>query len=159
MASFFDRLFVSNILYWEKRASRYGVRSALNIGHTYNELESVLALQEEAIFPHLKHSLNGDEKTILDFCAIFARYFKKNNVWIRNPFVFIKKGIDAAKSNSWNTPHGDVKIKLVSRRMKDGNFHVSLFLVNATDAKKRKRLDHSHYVFQPHIRVNLADYG
>ena len=77
VVSYFDRLFVSNILYWEKRASRYGVRSALNIGHTDNELESVLALQEEAIFPHLKHSLNGDENTILDFGCGPGRFTKQ----------------------------------------------------------------------------------
>ncbi len=99
------------------------------------------------------------EKTNLDFCAIFARYFTKNNVRQRNPFVFIKKGLDATKNNDWSAPHGDVKIKLVSKKMNDGNFHVSLFLVNATDAKKKTRLDHSDYVFQPQIRINVTDYG
>jgi hypothetical protein len=106
------------------------------------------------------------EKTTLDFCVTFARYFIKNNVSKRNPFVFIKKGLNAAKDNEWSTPHGDVKIKLVSRKMKDGNFHVSIFLVNDISIllknekkKKKKRLDHSDYVLQPQIRINVADYS
>ena len=99
------------------------------------------------------------EKTTLDFCAIFARYYTKNNLRQRNPFVFVKKGIDASKNNEWSTSHGDVMIKLVSRQMKEGNFHVSLFLVNATDAKNKTRLDHSDYVFQPQIRINVIDYA
>jgi len=99
------------------------------------------------------------DKTDLDFCATFARYFIKNNLRQRNPFVFIKKGVNAAKNNDWLTPHGDVKIKLVSRKMNDGNFHVSIFLVNAIDAKKKKRLDHSDYVFQSQIRINAVNYA
>jgi hypothetical protein len=43
--------------------------------------------------------------------------------------------------------------------MNDGNFHVSLFLVNVTDTKNKTRLDHSDYVFQPQIRINVTDYS
>lgn len=77
VALFYDRLFVSNILYWEKRASRYGIRSALNLGHTDDELDSVLKFQEEVIFPYLKQSLNGDEKTVLDFGCGPGRFTKQ----------------------------------------------------------------------------------
>ena len=97
------------------------------------------------------------KKTTLNFCVIFARYFTQNNLKQRKPFVFIKKDIDASKDGKWSTP-GDVQIKLVSRQIKNGNFHVSLFLINAIDRKNRTKLDHSDYIFQPQIRINVTDY-
>jgi len=62
--------------YWEKRSKQYGRRSVLNISHTNEEFESVTQLQKKEIFPHLKDSLKGDEKIILDFGCGPGRFTK-----------------------------------------------------------------------------------
>jgi ubiquinone/menaquinone biosynthesis C-methylase UbiE len=51
---------------WEKRVKQYGMRAALNIGHTDEQIEAVTAMQKDTIFPFLKAALIGGEKTILD---------------------------------------------------------------------------------------------
>lgn len=96
-----------------------------------------------------------DGKTGLDFCVSFAKYRKENNTHKREPCIFIERGVDASKNTTWNTSHGNVMIKLVSRRMADDNHHVSLFLVNKSNVKENAK--DPDYVFQPQIRINLTD--
>lgn len=67
---------LSDMEYWEKRSKQYGKRSVLNISHTEEEFESVTQLQKREIFPHLKDSLKGDEKLILDFGCGPGRFTK-----------------------------------------------------------------------------------
>ncbi len=52
---------------WRKRATQYGPRAALNIGHPEEKFNAVTKMQKEKIFPFLKQVLTGHEKLILDF--------------------------------------------------------------------------------------------
>jgi SAM-dependent methyltransferase len=53
--------------YWDKRATDYGKRSVLNLGHGPEEFEHVTTYQKKILFPELKSQLNGTERTLLDF--------------------------------------------------------------------------------------------
>lgn len=97
-------------------------------------------------------------KTKFNFCATFSRYFKSGNVWKRKATVFIQKNASAAKKKDEWAIDDAVKIKLLSNQMPDGNYHVSLFLVNNIQAEKRIRILTDSYIFQPQLRINLESY-
>jgi len=94
-------------------------------------------------------------KTNLNFCATFARYLKSHNGWKRKPIVFIRRNVNASKNNEWNVHNDMVQIRLISKKMQDGNLHVSLFLVNTINVGKKIMISTDDYIFQPQLRINL----
>jgi len=60
--------------YWNKRVAQYGKRSVFNIAHTEDELEKITERQKKEIFPYFVSSLEGTEKTVLDFGCGFGRF-------------------------------------------------------------------------------------
>ncbi|NCD40827.1 MAG: class I SAM-dependent methyltransferase [Bacteroidia bacterium] len=67
----------SPISMWRRRAKTYGQRAVLNLGHTDDEIEAVTQMQVDCIFPHLKESLLGTERTILDLGCGTGRFTAK----------------------------------------------------------------------------------
>lgn len=98
-------------------------------------------------------------KTKFDFCVTFARYEKPANGWKRKPFVFIQRDADATKNFKWNIHNDTVQIRLISHKLHDGNFHISLFLVNTIKIGNKSRIRTNEYIFQPQLRINLEDYN
>lgn len=64
----------SDLEYWEERARRHGARSALNLGHTTAEMDSVTRYQVNTLFPILREQLTGNEKLVLDFGSGAGRF-------------------------------------------------------------------------------------
>src|SRR5258706_9271230 len=62
--------------YWDQRADNLGERSVINIKLSA-PLEEITANQEKEIFPVLKKSLNGNERTLLDFGCGAGRFTQK----------------------------------------------------------------------------------
>jgi SAM-dependent methyltransferase len=58
---------LGNDNYWRLRAWRYGVRGALNLGHSADDVEIVTSQQKSHLFPLLRAQLNGSERDVLDF--------------------------------------------------------------------------------------------
>jgi len=52
---------------WEDRASRFGVRAVLNLGHSETEIPQVTERQRRELYPLFRAALRGDERLILDF--------------------------------------------------------------------------------------------
>jgi len=52
---------------WEDRASRFGVRAVLNLGHSEAEIPQVTERQRRELYPLFRAALRRDERLILDF--------------------------------------------------------------------------------------------
>jgi SAM-dependent methyltransferase len=52
---------------WEDRAQRFGVRAALNLGHSEEEIPRVTERQRRELYPLFRAALRGDERLVLDF--------------------------------------------------------------------------------------------
>lgn len=57
----------SALTYWQERARKHGVRAALNLGHTEEEVAAHTRCQKDRLFPVLRDQLNGNEEILLDF--------------------------------------------------------------------------------------------
>jgi SAM-dependent methyltransferase len=53
--------------WWDRRAREHGARAVFNLVHTEDELDRITNLQRQAIYPHVRAALRGDERTVLDF--------------------------------------------------------------------------------------------
>jgi ubiquinone/menaquinone biosynthesis C-methylase UbiE len=62
------------IVYWGKRAKKYGKRSVLNIGHSEDEFNAVTEKQKNFLFPILKEQLDGNEYVALDYGCGSGRF-------------------------------------------------------------------------------------
>lgn len=94
-------------------------------------------------------------KPVIHFCAIWARYIKDNNVWKRTPDRAVVKNCDASVDNRW-TPAQGVRIVLLSRKLADNRWHISIYLINETKVEETF-LTTDQLIFQPEIRVKVAE--
>ncbi len=67
-------LAIKNDIQWDSRAEELGEYSVIDNRHSREEFDYVTAMQKKIIYPYLKNSLNGQEKSLLDFGCGVGRF-------------------------------------------------------------------------------------
>lgn len=96
----------------------------------------------------------------IDVCITWARYVENPDGWTRNPKYSIQSvtGMDTVSTyisgdgNKCAKEKAEIRFKSQITHMGNDRYSVSMFVVNATQAKGKRRVT-GDYVFQPQIRV------
>jgi hypothetical protein len=99
----------------------------------------------------------SENRPVIDFCATWARYHIKNNVWHRKPDRFVERNTDITqpRAKPWS-PSPGVQILLRAIKQSERAWHVSIFMINTTKMKGNYP-DTSELIFQPQIRVHFQE--
>jgi hypothetical protein len=99
----------------------------------------------------------SQNKPVIDFCAIWARYSLEGGRWRRKCDKFLAHDIDVTQSKASNwSPAIGVQLILRTKKESENSWHVSIFMINNTKVKS-KFLDTSELIFQPQIRVHFHE--
>ncbi len=104
---------------------------------------------------------------MIDMCATWARYSKVEGkkLWKRNPKSFVTGPVEIYENykKSWyidasgnqltpeNTESAEMSIHLISRKLSENAFHISVFLVNPIKSDSTAKTELC--IFQPQIRI------
>ena len=99
--------------------------------------------------------LESNNIPYIDLCITYARYRKlEYEKWQRYPESFYRYGINASKDwSSKETKMHDVPMYLLQSKITSNLWKISLYLVNETTLKDRRKYSFDDLIFQPHIRV------
>jgi SAM-dependent methyltransferase len=82
---------------WDRRAREYGARAVYNLNHSEADLARVTEMQRQAIYPHVRAALRGDERVALDFgcgpgrfTADLARMINGRSIGVDTTRAFIE---------------------------------------------------------------------
>jgi len=114
-----------------------------------------LQLDPRALPKSIGLSFVADGKGLLQvaLCATWARYAKdEHNVWHRRPSKFIRHNIDVTNDVELFKGEG-VRISLRTIKTRQGNYHVSFYLVNETPIADEQYPRTEDHIFQPQLRI------
>jgi hypothetical protein len=101
----------------------------------------------------LSFTIESDKVPEIEICTTWARYQQVQKGWKRHPEYYLTGRVQVDKSQSWDASKG-ISLQLRSRKLFNGTYRVSIFLVNVTPISKQNgRADTPDYLFQPQIRV------
>lgn len=102
----------------------------------------------------LSFIVRSDDQPELEVAATWARYGESEDGWCRRPEGFQTGPISGDHGHAWEIGRG-VSMSLVSRRQANGDYRLSVYLVNTTELAHRKPPTTQDHVFQPQLRVRL----
>jgi len=92
------------------------------------------------------------EKPSIGLCATWARYIRDGDVWVRKPDSFVKHNINLKESGDLLRSANE-RITYLSSKTSEGNYYVSIFLINETPLGDGEYPKTEHHIFQPQLRV------
>jgi hypothetical protein len=92
----------------------------------------------------------------VSFCTLWARYLSDAAGFVRQPAHLLQNQVRVDIPMVWRDRTG-VEVHMRSRQTRPGVFRVSLFLRNRTVPADSERVAVNEYIFQPEIRVRLAE--
>lgn len=98
----------------------------------------------------------------IEICATWGRYFEdededEKRCWIRKPFFKIVKVENTDKIILHEEDDGQIYIHIRRISWKDGNYHITISMVNDLDPIEEFRPAVSSCLFQPSLRLNLPE--
>jgi len=97
--------------------------------------------------------VDGKCSHLIGLCATWAKYSRnEQKKWQRRPYRFITRNVDVSKDDELFREEG-VRITLRSTVTSEGDYYVSLYLVNETPLSNEKYPRTEEHVFQPQLRV------
>jgi len=97
--------------------------------------------------------LSGNRPRMIGLCATWARYEEKSKkVWQRRPDKFISHKIEVSNDRELYNDK-ETRITVRTRKTSQGDYHVSIFLVNETSLKDKKYPEIEDLIFQPQLRI------
>jgi len=97
--------------------------------------------------------IDGKGAPFIGLCATWARYVRKaDGGWKRRPYKFIRHNIDVRNDAELLTGEG-VRISLRTTKTIQGNYHVSIYLINETPLSNEQYPRTEDHIFQPQLRI------
>ena len=88
----------------------------------------------------------------IEICATWARYFKQEKGWQRQPDYYLTGIVDINHERQWDVADG-VVLQLRTSIEANGDYRISLFLINTTKVDESERAKTNDFLFQPQIRI------
>ena len=85
-------------------------------------------------------------------CATWARYIRDEKGWIRKPNSFVGHNINLKESGDLLNSSNE-RITYLSSITSEGNYYVSIYLINKTPLQEGEYPKTEHHIFQPQLRI------
>jgi DNA polymerase IIIc chi subunit len=101
--------------------------------------------------------LSGKKPRVVGLCATWARYEEtRKKVWKRKPYKFISHRIEVSNERELYKDNG-IRITVRTKKTSQGDYHVSVFLVNETSLEGKEYPRTEDFIFQPQLRIVCED--
>jgi hypothetical protein len=101
-------------------------------------------------------SPNGTPK--IEICVTWAHYRPEGDGWQRYPTSLLTGPVQAGQQRqNWESPSGQVRIRIRSREIAKDCWRFSVYLINASEWSGHGRAETELHVFQPQIRVHCSE--